>query len=495
MATDVSTGGAGDLPERPAKVTKASNAAKSTALKISMSTMAMLTIACVASIRNTPSMAVYGYAAIFLYIVPAILFLIPTALVAAELASGWKGGIYGWVTEAYGPKAGFFGIWTQYAMTIFYYPSLLASVASTLAFVINPALASNGVYTAIVILVSYWAATIVSLRGVGFIARLSSAGMVIGTIIPGTTLVVLGVIYLAGDGVNYAADTNFLPEFTGLASLVFIVNNFLSYSGMEVNAVHVNNMDNPSRDFPKAMLIASCAAVLIFVLPALAISFVVPADQLSLTAGVMQAFDQFFAWFGIQWLTPIFAVMIVCAMLGGMMGWLAGPSKGLLTVGKEQGYLPPALQKTNDAGIQTGILMWQGALISVISLLFAFIPTVSNAFWILSAMTTQVYLMMYVLMFLSAMKLRRSQPDHKRGYRMPALFLIGGMGLVSSIAVFFVGLIPPSQFGDSNGWAYPLILLSGVAIIGLAIPALLLALRRPSWKQPAPAGGAVPEVK
>jgi amino acid transporter len=102
--------------------------------------------------------------------------------------------------------------------------------------------------------------------------------------------------------------------------------------------------------------------------------------------------------------------------------------------------------------------------------------------------------MMYVLMFASAMKLRRSQPDVERGYRMPALFLIGSIGLLSSIAVFLVGLIPPSQFGDTNGWAYPLILLSGVTIIGLAIPALLLALRRPHWKQGSTAE-TTPEVQ
>jgi putative glutamate/gamma-aminobutyrate antiporter len=485
MAASSSSGGAGDVPIAAPRTTstKAVKAPPATATRISMMTMAFMTIACVASIRNTPSMAVYGYSAIFLYIVPALLFLIPTALVAAELASGWKGGIYRWTSEAYGPKVGFFGIWTQFAQTIFYYPSLLASVASTLAFVIDPELASNGLYTAIVILVAYWAATFVTLRGVGFIARLSSAGMVIGTLIPGVTLVVLGAIYLTGDGQNYAADTNLLPEFTGLASLVLIVNNFLSYAGMEVNAVHVNDMDDPGRDFPRAMLIASCAAVCIFVLPALAISFVVPADQLSLTAGVMQAFDQFFAWFGIQWLTPIFAVMIVCAMLGGMMGWLAGPSKGLLQISRDEGYLPPALQKVNERGVQENILLAQGVLISAIALLFAFIPQVSNAFWILSAMTTQVYLMMYVLMFLSAMRLRRTQPDVERGYRMPALFAIGGIGLLSSIGVFLVGLVPPSQFGSSSSWAYPALLLSGVVLIGLVIPALLLRFRRPEWRQ------------
>jgi putative glutamate/gamma-aminobutyrate antiporter len=449
---------------------------------LSWTTICFMTVACVASIRNTPSMAVYGWAAIFLYLLPAIVFLIPTALVSAELASGWEGGIYKWVTEGIGPRAGFFAVWTQYAMTLTYYPSLLASVASTLAFIVNPDLASSGLYTGIIILIFYWLATMISFRGLSASAVLSSGGMVIGTLIPGITLLVLGVIYLFGSGPNYSAGTGFFPEFTGLASLVLIVNNFLSYAGMEVNAVHVNDMKNPSKDFPKAMFVASGMAVAIFVLPALAISFVVPRESLSLTAGVMQAFQQFFEFFGIGFLTPVFAVMIVCAMLGGMMGWLAGPSKGLLMVGRDNGFLPPVLQKTNKNGIQKNILIGQGIVVSIVALLFAFIPSVSSAFWILSAMTTQIYLIMYVLMFIAVVRLRRSQPDHPRGYRVPALMAIAGVGLVSSILVFFIGLVPPSQFGSGSPVAYASMLLGGTLFLGLGIPFLFLWRRKPSWK-------------
>ncbi|MEW6554067.1 MAG: APC family permease [Actinomycetota bacterium] len=460
---------------------------------LSWTTICFMTVACVASIRNTPSMAIYGWSCIFLYLLPAIVFLIPTALVAAELASGWEGGIYRWVTEGIGPRAGFIAIWTQYAMTLTYYPSLLASVASTLAFVINPDLAASGIYTGIIILVFYWIATLISFRGLSASAILSSGGMVIGTLIPGVTLVVLGIIYVAGGGTNYAAGTGFFPEFTGIASLVLIVNNFLSYAGMEVNAVHVNSMERPGKDFPKAMFVASGMAVAIFVLPALAISFVLPRETISLTAGVMQAFQQFFEYFGMGFLTPVFAVMIVCAMLGGMMGWLAGPSKGLLMVGRENGYLPPVLQKTNRNGIQSGILIGQGILVSIVALLFAFIPSVSSSFWILSAMTTQIYLIMYVLMFIAVVRLRRSQPDRVRGYRVPALMAIAGVGLVSSVLVFGIGLIPPSQFGTSNPGLYSLMLLGGTLILGIGIPALLLWRRKPSWRnegEAAEEGGA-----
>lgn len=62
-------------------------------------TLALMTTASVASLRSAPTMAVYGLACVFLYVVPALVFLMPTALVSAELASGWNGGVYRWVSE------------------------------------------------------------------------------------------------------------------------------------------------------------------------------------------------------------------------------------------------------------------------------------------------------------------------------------------------------------------------------------------------------------
>ena len=110
-------------------------------------------------------MAVYGLACIFLYLVPAIIFLLPTSLVSAELASGYEGGVYNWVARGISKPMGFLAVWCQFAMTIFYYPTLLGFVASTLAYVINPELASSGVWTAIVIVVVYWTGVWVSSRG------------------------------------------------------------------------------------------------------------------------------------------------------------------------------------------------------------------------------------------------------------------------------------------------------------------------------------------
>ncbi|WP_448808420.1 APC family permease [Agromyces bauzanensis] len=451
---------------------------------ISWVALALMTTASVASLRPAPTMAIYGLGAIFLYLVPAIVFLLPTSLVSAELASGWEGGVYNWVSKGISKPMGFLAVWCQFAMTIFYYPSLLGFVASTLAYVINPDLASNGVWTALVIMVCYWSGVFISSRGTKGVAGLASGGLIIGTLIPGALLILLGAAFL-GQGNPSAAPMEasyLIPQWAGLASLVLIVNNFLSYSGMEMNAVHVSSLKNPGKDYPKSMFLAMGLVLLIFILPALAISWIVPAEELSLTAGVMQAFDAVLAVFNWQWLTPIIGIMLVMASLGGMLTWLAGPSKGLLLISRQEGYLPPFLQKLNKHGVQQNLLVTQGLVTTVIALGYALIPDVSSAYWIFSVITTQVYLIMYLLMFVAAIRLRRNDPDHPRGYRAPMLVGLCGVGFAASLAALLVGFIPPSQFGGGNPLVYFAIVAGGALGLGLLVPFLFYRFRKPSWK-------------
>jgi glutamate:GABA antiporter len=448
-------------------------------------TLAFMTTASVASLRSAPTMAVYGLTCVFLYLVPAIIFLLPQALVAAELASGWTGGVFRWVSEGISARWGLLAVWCQFAMTIFYYPTLLGFVASTLAYVFNPELATNGVYTGVVIVLVFWTGVFMSARGgTGGIAKLASSGLLVGTLIPGALLVVLGIVYLIQGNASAApmdAD-HLIPEWTGIASLVLIVNNFLAYSGMEMNAVHVGSLRSPKSEFPRAMFFAMALVLLIFILPALAISWVIPAEELSLTAGVMQAFDGFFAYFDLQVLVPIVAIALVCASAGGMLTWLAGPSKGLLLIARREGYLPPFFQHQNENEVAVNILVVQGAVTTVIALLYALVPSVSSAYWILSVMTTQVYLIVYLLMFVAAVRLRRNRPDVERGYVAPALTFLCVVGFLASAAAILIGFVPPSQFENGSSGAYVGLILAGTVLLGLLPPWLFLRFRKPSWK-------------
>ncbi|MFF0478659.1 APC family permease [Streptomyces sp. NPDC004284] len=453
---------------------------------ISWLTLAFMTTASVASLRPAPTMAIYGLAAIFLYLLPAIVFLLPTALVGAELASGWSGGIYRWVSEALGKPLGFLAVWCQFAMTIAYYPSLLAYVASTFAYVIDPSLAENGLYVAIVIVTVYWSGVWISSRGTKAIAGLSSFGLIVGTLVPGVLLVVLGLVFL-GQG-NPSAQPmsadHWLPPWTGLASLVLIVNNFLSYAGMEMNGVHVSSLREPKREYPKSMFLATGLVLLIFILPALAIAWVMPSDQLSLTAGLMQAFEAFFEHFSIGWMTRVVGVMLVCAALGGMLTWLSGPAKGLVLLSRQEGYLPPAFQKFNKAGSPTSIMVAQGVVTTLIGVLYAFSDSVSSSYWMFSVITVQIYLIAYLLMFVAVVRLRRTQPEVERGFRVPAVTWVAVVGFVASVAALVIGFVPPDQFDGQPLWRYLLIVGGGLLLLGLVIPAALLKYRKPGWVHP-----------
>src|SRR5271157_592163 len=129
--------------------------------------LAMLNLSIMASLRNLPIVAHYGYGLIFFYAVVAIGFLFPCALVSAELATGWAktGGIYIWVREAFGPRWGFFAVWMQWIHNVTWFPAILSFSAVTFAYVVNPALVENRIYLISVILGGFWGATLFNCLG------------------------------------------------------------------------------------------------------------------------------------------------------------------------------------------------------------------------------------------------------------------------------------------------------------------------------------------
>ena len=446
--------------------------------------LALLTVGAVGDLGSAPTMAVFGLASVVLYVIPAIVFLVPAALVSAELASGWKGGVYNWVSEGISPAMGLAAVWCQFAQTTFYYPAVLAYIASTLSYVFAPGLAHSGVYTTGVIIVLFWASVLVAARGVTAADKFASWGILAGTLIPGLLLVVLAGIYLL-QGNHSAAPLSghhVLPPWHGLTSIVLIVNGFFTYAGVEVNAVHVDDLRNAAREFPRAILLAVLLILLVFIPPTLAIAIAVPSQHISLTAGVMQAFRTLLDHFNLSFLEPLVAIGLVVASISGLLDWLTGPSTGLVRIGRERGYLPRYFQQVNAQGVQLRILVTQGVVISVIGLLYAVVPTVSRAYWVFAALATEVYLVMYVLMFLAAIRLRRRHPGHPRGFRAPALMTICVVGVLASLGACVVGLLPPSQLGHASTPVYVSALLAGLLLIGVLPPILLYRLRRPEWK-------------
>ncbi len=463
-------------------------------LKMGVFALAMINVAAVLSLRNLPSMADYGYALIFYMGLASLCFFIPSALVSAELASGWprEGGVYLWVKEAFGTKWGFVAIFMQWVENLPWFPAVLAFVASALAYVINPALASNKLFVICVIWISLWVATFLNFRGMKLSAFLSSSGVISGTIIPGVVIIILGVIHVATGkplAINFSWAA-MMPKLGNLNQLMLLAGMMMAISGMEMSAVHVTEVENPKKNFPKAIFIACVIILFLCVVGSLSIAIVVPLKNISLSAGVMQAFDALFKAHGIGWATPIIAILLAYGALAMVVTWMAGPSKGVREVAKE-GYLPKYMQKENKFGMPTGTLIVQAVVSSILSLAVLFMPTVSGAFWIMSALAAQLYLVMYLLMFAAAIKLRYSQPDVERPYKIPGgkfgMWLVSGVAFFTSFFVIFFGFIPTQNVRDKGMGAmiaYVAFLFVGcVLFVGIPILCYHMAEKKKKGEQ------------
>ena len=221
---------------------------KSSGFKLSVLTLAIMNITAVVSLRGLATEAIYGIQSAFYYLFAAIVFLVPTAMVAAELAAMFsqkQGGVFRWVGEAFGARVGFLAIWLQWIQSTIWYPTVLTFGAVSIAYIgVDPttdaALASNRFFTLVVVLAIYWAATFISLRGIGWVGKVSKWGGIIGTIIPAALLIILAIIYLSmGGHNNLNMKESFFPDLSNFNNLVLASSIFLFYAGMEMMGIHV----------------------------------------------------------------------------------------------------------------------------------------------------------------------------------------------------------------------------------------------------------------
>lgn len=449
----------------------------------------MINVAAIGSVKNWPVTAEYGFSSIFYFLLAALVFFIPISLVSAELATGWpkNGGVFAWVKEAFGHRTGFLAIWLLWIENAIWYPTILSFIAATVAYVIDPTLIHNRPFTLTLILVCFWVATLANLFGMQISGWISTLGVVLGTFIPGGLIILLGVIwYVSGKPLEIAFTwKGLIPNLGSADQIVFFTGVLLSLCGMEMSAIHAKDVKHPQKDYPKAILLSAILIIGTSILGVLAIASVIPQNQISLVAGSMQAFSYFVNAYHLQWLTPVFAFLLAAGAFGSLSTWVLGPTKGLLAAAKS-GDLPPYFRTVNKNGMPTRLLIFQACFVSVLSLVFIYMPTVSAAFWILSVITAQLYLIMYILLFAAAIKLRYKMPNTPRPYKIPCgkfgMWATSGIGILSSAFAIVIGFFPPAQIPTGNAFFYVLFLIIAMIVACLA-PTFILFFQKPSWKQ------------
>jgi putative glutamate/gamma-aminobutyrate antiporter len=453
------------------------------------SAIALISLAAVLTLRSLPSVAEYGWSSIAYYALGAVFFFIPLALVAAELATAWPraGGLYAWVREAFSDRSGVLAIWFEWIENVVWFPTVLSFVAAAIAYVIDPSLATHKLYLVIVMLSVFWALTIANFFGMKSIMRLNNTAVIVGTLIPAAVLIGLGGYWLiAGKHIAIPFHASKLAPNLGSANnLVFFVGVVLGYAGIEMAGFHAKETRNPKRDYPRAILLAAVLIVGISILATLAIAFVVPAAKLSLVSGILQAFAFFFKAIGVgAWATKVMAGLVALGTLALISTWLLGPSKGLYAA-ERTGDLPPELHYVNKRHVPVALLVTQAILSTLFALLFLFVPSINTSYWMLTALTTQILVMMYILIFAAAIRLRYTQPDVPRAYKIPGgnvgMWIVAGMGIVGSAFALIIGFIPPS--GVSH-WPTPIYIAAMVGLIVVcSIPPFIVErIKKPSWQ-------------
>lgn len=444
--------------------------------------LAMLMMASVGSIAQLSDSASFGLGAVTVYLLPALLFLLPVGLVSAELATSHPGGIFVWVRDAYGDRTGFQATWFVFMNSVTLYPSLLSFGAAALATAVGrPDLASNGAYMGSVVLVVFWLATWIVSRGMSASTWISNIGLVAGTVIPALFLVGFMCAWLIGSKPSQIgfAVSDLAPPFDGLTSIALVVGTFVAFAGLEVNAVHIDKLKGPPTNYLKAVVVASALVFSMYLLGSLSISVAVPDAALELTSGASQAFAVYSDGFGVPGLSYLLSGLLVVGALAASIAWIGGPSRSMWLVGRA-GYLPRQLQRTNRNGVQTSLLLLQGVIVTALSLVFVVAPNTSSAFALLQDVSIILYMLMYILMFGSAIRLRRREPDLDRPIRVRGLIPIAVVGALAAVAAIILGLTPPSGFTSTSTATYATMVAVGVTVLAVP-PQIIYRFRRPTW--------------
>lgn len=442
--------------------------------KLNTFALTLLITGSIDSVRNLPVSALFGSSLVFFFIFAAIMFLIPTALVSAELASNInEGGIYQWCRLAFGERMGFLAVWLQWINNVVWFPTMLLFIAGTATYLINPALAQNKTFMVTSILSIFWGLTLVNLKGIQVSAKFTSFCAIAGLLIPMTLIISLLFIWLAlGKPLQiHLTPSTMLPNFQQTDNWVALSAIMLSFAGMELATVYVNDVNEPQKTFPRALALSSVIILLTMMMGSLAIAFVLPANQINLVNGTIQSFAYFLSAYHLSWLTPVLTTLLIVGSLGGIISWIVSPVKGLGQAASN-GFLPTYFQQENKYGMPQRLLIAQAILVSLICLAMLLLPSVNGVYWLLSTLSTQLYMLMYIMMFLSALWLRNSQQFKNQGFIIPGkkwgLWTVCGLGLLGCLVTLIVGFIPPSNINIGSKLQYLVIFTAGM--IGLILP-------------------------
>ncbi|TSO26703.1 APC family permease [Lactobacillus sp. LL6] len=462
---------------------------------ISVLALTMMNVSMVAGLANDVQQSFYGLASVTYFAIGAICFFIPTALVAAELASGWsnRGGIFRWVGEGLGKG------WALTCLLILWFQTMLnfgmgmPSFTATIMFYTPNydaavKFAQDPHHELLIMtgwIILYWFLTWLATKGVKAFSNIAKYGVIIGSLIPLVVMVVLAIVWLAQGHQPAIPMTpkGLIPKWNGMSTLALAAGVFFSYTGIDMNAAHIKQLKHPEKDFTKAMFISIILAFLIFVVGTVIIAMIIPEKQINVLYTLFSVFRVLGTTIGIPWLYMVLVWALLCNTIAMVITNMAGPSFMLGQAGGS-GFLPNWFQQKNKHKMPSHLMYTQIAGMTIIAYLVKMIPNVEGFVIMLTQTITVLYMIYYILMFTAFLRLRYDQPNRPRSFKVPGgmfgAWLVAGIGLISSVFAIVLAIYPPAQVKAEVG--SPITYVSVIIILVLVILAICLLLYQLSKK-------------
>ena len=449
---------------------------------------AILATVCITLVAEsvTPTAAI-GNSQYFWWIFLIIAFCIPYGMISAELGTTYpsEGGMYDWVKRAFGAKMASRVAWNYWINFPLWIASLAVAVTDVVAGIFDIEL---NIFWLLVLQLGYtWLVSLLGTKRIG-----ESKWIVnIGTFCKILFMVGLGIlgIYVfikTGESANpIESAMDLLPtmDLLGLSFLSVIIFNFL---GFEVVATFVDDMENPKREIPKALIIGGVLMALFYILPATGVNIAMTLEEAE-AAGITDSFLILLTRIGVnaditRAIVIIVGLMFIYTMVANIVSW----SFGVNSVAKysaDDGGLPKVFSKTNKEGVPYMSSIMNGIVASVIIIIGIILGEVSesasNLFWTFFSLSLVTLLISYIPLFLSFIKLRKTDKT-ERVYRVP-----GGKVMTALMAyVPFILLVLSVIFTLFGDFSKDYISSNIPLIIGVVVSVIIQEILAARVKEP-----------
>ena len=398
-----------------------------------------------------------GPSSVSLWILAAVGFFLPTALVIVELTSRYpeEGGLYAWTKLAFGDFHGFVAGWTYWIYTIFYFPALLLASAAMSAYVIGPRgaeLAQNRWFLLTGSFILLIVAVVLNVVGSNIGKWLQNAGGV-STYLPLLILAVIAFLFLRSTGQHsvtvFSRDT-IIPHWDW-GTVNFWPQLAFGLTGLEIGAMMSEEVKDPRRTFPRAIFASGALIAVIYVVGTIAVLSMVPAGQVDPKSGVFQAITMGSVALKVGFIGVLAAVLVSVGNAGGVGTTVAGVSRLPFVAGIDH-YMPAAFGKIHPKWRTPYVAILVQAFVSAFVLLVTQInETANSAYQILVDATTIVYFISLIYMYAAAIRLayRKDRTTTPNAVLIPGgpagVWIASVLGILVVTAGIVLSFIPPAE--------------------------------------------------